>query len=122
MQIQKKRLIAELRRIFFKLPDFVEYKNIQAKYDPVKEKVTFTIGKKEIKKARRYFLVFKCLVDKAGKHVTGEMLDDFVIKQGEPINKKDSGLRVYVGRLIKDINLAQFLVPHEGKGWMLQAP
>ena len=53
------------------------------------------------------------------------MLDEFVIKEGETINEYGSGLRVYVGRLKKDIKLAQFLdrcSGSEGKGWKLKKP
>jgi tetratricopeptide (TPR) repeat protein len=125
LRVQENSLCVALRQILLKIPDLVEYKNIQAQYykDKGRDRVIFKIGKKEIiKRSRRYFLVFKCLVDNAGEKVSGKDLDEFVINQGVAINEQDSGLRVYVDRLKKDINLAQFLVPHEGKGWKLQDP
>ena len=52
------------------------------------------------------------------------MLDEFVLNQGEAIEKGNSGLRTYVDRLKKDINLAQFLEPYSrsSKGWKLITP
>jgi hypothetical protein len=125
LRIQKNSIRAALKRVFFKQPDLVEYKNIRAEYDPEEKKTTFKFGKVEIKRSKRYFLVFKCLVDNAGKRVTGRMLDRFCIDQGEAINEYDSGLRTYIARLVNDINLAQFLEPpskSEGKGWKLKTP
>jgi len=125
LRIQKNNLRAALKRIFFKEPDLVEYKNIRAEYDPEEKKTTFKFGEVEIKRSKRYFLVFKCLVDNAGKRVSGRILDRFFIDEGEAINEYDSGLRTYVARLIKDVNLAQFLEPPSksgGKGWKLKTP
>ena len=122
LRVQKNSLLATLERILFNEPDLVLYKNIQAKYNPREMKATFKVDEKEIKMSRRYFLVFKFLVENAGKHVTGKMLDTFVIDQGESINLYDSGLRAYVARLKKDINLAQFFEPNVGKGWKLKDP
>lgn len=125
LRIQKNSLRATLRRVFFNEPDLIEYKNIRAEYDPEENKATFTIGETEIKRSRRYFLVFKCLVDNAGKHVSGKMLDRFVMDQGEALNEIDTGLRSYVAKLKRETNLSQFLEPpskSKGKGWKLKTP
>jgi tetratricopeptide (TPR) repeat protein len=122
---QKNSLGATLRQVFFNDPDFVEYKNIQAQYDPEEGKATFIIGEEKIKKKRRYFLVFKYLVDNAGKHVTGKMLDGFVSSQGYVLTEGNSGLRGIVKKLKKEVNLAQFfepLSPSERSGWKLKTP
>jgi len=125
LDMQKKRIRTLLKRIFLNEPDSVEYKNIRARYDYTEDKTIFNIGKKEIKRSKRYFLVFKCLVENAGKCVSGKMLDRYVIEQGESLNEYDSGLRSYVWRLKKEIKLDQFLEQcsgFEGKGWKLKKP
>jgi tetratricopeptide (TPR) repeat protein len=127
LDMQKKELRTVLKRIFLHEPEIVEYKNIRAKYDYEEDKTIFQVGKKEIKRSRRYFLVFKCLVDNAGKCVSGKMMDRFLIEHGESVSEEDSGLRAYVWRLKKDkhIKLGQFLGPcseSEGKGWKLKKP
>jgi len=125
LDMQKKRIRSILRRVLLNESDIVEYKNILAKYSHVEDKTFFKIGKSEIKRSRRYFLVFKCLVHYAGKCVSGKMLDNYVREQGESLSEYDSGLRSYVGRLKKDIKLAQFFdrcTASEGKGWKLKAP
>jgi tetratricopeptide (TPR) repeat protein len=125
LRIRKNSIRVALKQIFFNEPDVVEYKNIRAEYDPKEGKTTFKIGETEIKRSQRYFLVFKCLVENAGQRVSGKMLDRFFVDQVEAINEDDSGLRTYVARLLKDINLAQFLEPpskSEGKGWKLKTP
>jgi tetratricopeptide (TPR) repeat protein len=125
LRIQKKKVRTILKQLLLNLPDTVEYKNIRAEYDYKEEKVIFRVDKKELKKSKRYFLVFKCLVHNAGKCVSGKILDDFVKDQGEPLNEPDSGLRTYVSRLKKEINLSQFLdkcSQTEGKGWKLKEP
>jgi len=125
LQNQKNSLSTALRQVFFNDPDFVEYKNIQAQYDPEEGKATFIIGEEEIKKSRRYFLVFKYLVDKAGKHVTGKKLDGFVSSHGYFLTEGNSGLRNIVKKMRTEISLAQFLedpAKHGGSGWMLKAP
>jgi len=125
LDVVKRDIRTIFNHIFFHKPDIVEYKNIHAKYNPDEDKTIFTVGKTEIKKSRRYFLVFKCLVTNAGKCVSGRMLEKFVIEHGDSVNGYDSGLRVYVSRLKKDIKLAQFLDQcsrSEGKGWKLKKP
>jgi tetratricopeptide (TPR) repeat protein len=121
----KGELRTVLKRIFLQEPEIVEYKNIRAKYDYDEGKTIFWVGKKEIKRSRRYFLVFKCLVDNAGRCVSGKMMDKFLIEHGESVSEEDSGLRAYVWRLRKDIKLDQFLRPcskSEGRGWKLRKP
>ncbi|MFC1827060.1 tetratricopeptide repeat protein [Thermodesulfobacteriota bacterium] len=123
LQIEKKSLGAELRQVLFDDPDFVKYKNIQAQYysDEEKKYTVFKTDEKEIVMARRYFLVFKCLVKNAEKRVSERMLESFAREEGEHL-ADPSGLRGYVGRLKKAINLDQFLEDHGGKGWILKAP
>jgi tetratricopeptide (TPR) repeat protein len=84
LRIQKNNLRAALKRIFFKEPDLVEYKNIRAEYDPEEKKTIFKFGEVEIKRSKRYFLVFKCLVDNAGKRVSGRILDRFLLMRVRP--------------------------------------
>jgi len=122
---QKISLGSALRQVFFNDPDFVEYKNIQAQYDPEEDIATFIIGKEKLKKSRRYFLVFKYLVDNAGKHVTGKMLDRFVSSKGYVLTEGNSGLRNIIKKMKTEISLAQFLedpAKYKGSGWMLKAP
>lgn len=54
--------------------------------------------------------------------MSGEELYKYVMAYGINLNKFDSGLRTYVGRLKKDINLLQFLEKDVGRGWKLKEP
>ncbi len=124
LEMQKNKIRILLNQIFLNETSVVEYKDIRAEYNPETDNTIFKFSKKVIKKrSRRFFLVFKCLVENTEKCVSEKMLNQFVLDHGESINKDDSGLRMYVGRLKKEILLDRFieLCPkHKGGGWQLK--
>jgi tetratricopeptide (TPR) repeat protein len=123
MEIVKNRLVILLDRVFEAKPMHLEYKGIEARYDPDRDKKAILIIRKtrEVRIATSYFFILKCFVEHIGQPVTQRRIEEYLKEHGENIGGTgDSGTRTYVARLRKDYGFGDFIVRGpRGKGWKL---